>query len=137
VPVTGTRVYMPDNFAAPHCARYMISALQQHFAPLLPSLIQKLVACFQHKQHSCFLYLAATTVSIFGNSEDVACQGALRDMLGAFVQVVCGSVLSSASPAPFIPVSPYIVRPRTILAGASAAVTQCALCSGCAIHRES
>ena len=43
---------------------------QLHAGPMLPMLAAKLVQCFQHRPHSCFLYCSATLVSVFGASPD-------------------------------------------------------------------
>lgn len=79
-----------------YTGRYMMATLQLHAGPMLHPLAQKLVACYQHRAHSCFLYLAATTVSIFGGHwEEDACKAPLQEMLIIFVQVTSTSVLSS------------------------------------------
>jgi transportin-3 len=76
--------------------KYMVTTMQQHARPLLPVLLQKLVACFHHEPHSCFLYLGASVVSIFGDSSEPTDQAALHEVLVRFTQHVCadGGLLS-------------------------------------------
>jgi hypothetical protein len=73
--------------------RYLVATLQQHAGPLLETLAGKLIACFQHRTHSCFLYLGATLVTIFGGANNAAHQKVLHDMLVHMVGAVCGQVL--------------------------------------------
>ncbi|MDA8532027.1 exportin/importin beta family protein [bacterium] len=69
--------------------KYMVATMQKHARPLLPVLLQKLVACFDQAQHSCFLYLSASMVNIFGDSSEPADQAALDDVLVKFTQKLC------------------------------------------------
>ena len=70
--------------------RYMVATMQLHARPLLYPLLQKLATCFHHQPHSCFLYLCATIVSIFGGSDDAGDQAALKETLTTFTHAVCG-----------------------------------------------
>lgn len=69
--------------------KYMVATMQKHARPLLPVLLQKLVACFHEAPHSCFLYLSATMVNVFGDSSEAADQAALDDVLVNFTQRLC------------------------------------------------
>ena len=69
--------------------KYMVATLQKHARPLLPVLLQKLVACFHQVPHSCFLYLSANTVNTFGDSSDPSDLAALDDVLVNFTQKLC------------------------------------------------
>ena len=70
--------------------RHMVATMQLHARPLLYPLLQKLATCFHHQPHSCFLYLCATIVSIFGGSDDAGDQAALKEILTTFTHAVCG-----------------------------------------------
>ena len=78
--------------------KYVCQSMQLHAGPLLQPLAEKLVACFRHRSHSCFLYCSATLVSVFGASPDQGHQALIVGLLGAYAETVCvdGGLLSTA-----------------------------------------
>ena len=51
------------------CVRKMIEATQLHFAPILPLLLPKIVQNFQTCRLSCYLWISAKCVRVFGAEE--------------------------------------------------------------------
>ena len=69
---------------------------------MLHPLVVKLIACFQHRSYSCFLYAGSTLVGVFGQAiaarANEAHHASIREMLAAFTERVCtdGGVLATA-----------------------------------------
>ena len=51
------------------CIRKIIESTQLHFAPILPLLLPKIVQSFQSSRLSCYLWISAKCVRVFGAEE--------------------------------------------------------------------
>ena len=106
--------------------------MQKHARPMLPVLMEKLVASFHQQPHSCFLYLCASVVSVFGDSTETADQAALSATLGNLTQYVCaeGSGLLSVA-------DKFAEIPDVVEDFFDFAARFCRHCPGLILHQQS
>ena len=68
------------------CFRKLIESTQLHFAPILPLLLTKIVQGFEQSKLSCYLWIAAKCVRVFGGVEQY--QQDIRVLIESLTSIV-------------------------------------------------